>query len=69
MGGRRPTSHLSPLTYKPESKSAALCLSPSLVLAAGLTACDSFRDLFSAHADVAAEAGGQKLTPTGWARS
>jgi PPIC-type peptidyl-prolyl cis-trans isomerase-like protein len=36
---------------------------PVLVLAAGLTACDSFRDLFSAHADVAAEAGGQKLTP------
>ena len=28
-----------------------------------LTACDSFRDLFSAHADVAAEAGQQKLTP------
>jgi PPIC-type PPIASE domain len=36
---------------------------PVLMLAAGLTACDSFRDLFSAHADVAAEAGGQKLAP------
>ena len=38
-------------------------LVPLVVLAAGLTACDSFRDLFSAHADVAAEAGGQRLTP------
>ena len=35
----------------------------SLVLGAGVTACSSFRDLFSAHADVAAEAGGQRLTP------
>jgi hypothetical protein len=35
----------------------------SLVLGAGLTACSSFRDLFSAHADAAAEAGGQRLTP------
>ena len=38
-------------------------LVPVLLLAAGLTACDSVRDLFSAHADVAAEAGGQRLTP------
>ena len=29
----------------------------------GATACSGFRDLFSAHADVAAEAGDQKLTP------
>jgi hypothetical protein len=36
---------------------------PVLLLAAGLTACSSFRDLFSAHADVAAEAGEQKLSP------
>ncbi|HEY0350729.1 MAG TPA: peptidylprolyl isomerase, partial [Gemmatimonadales bacterium] len=35
----------------------------ALLLAGGLTACNSFRDLFSAHADVAAEAGGQRLTP------
>ena len=35
----------------------------SLVLAAGLGACGSFRDLFSAHADVVAEAGDQRLTP------
>jgi hypothetical protein len=35
----------------------------SLVLGAGLTACSSFRDLFSAHADAAAEAGDQRLTP------
>jgi hypothetical protein len=34
-----------------------------LLLGAGLTACSSFRDLFSAHADAAAEAGGQRLTP------
>jgi peptidyl-prolyl cis-trans isomerase D len=34
-----------------------------LVLAGSLTACSSFRDLFSAHADVAAEAGGQRLPP------
>ncbi|MEP6571845.1 MAG: peptidylprolyl isomerase [Gemmatimonadota bacterium] len=34
-----------------------------LVLAvAAMTGCGSFRDLFSAHADVVAEAGGQKLT-------
>ena len=31
------------------------------VLASGLGACGSFRDLFSAHADVAAEASGQQL--------
>src|SRR3954467_9546780 len=37
-------------------------LIPALLLA-GLIACNSFRDLFSAHADVAAEAGGQRLTP------
>jgi hypothetical protein len=35
----------------------------SLVLAASLGACGSFRDLFSAHADVVAEAGDQRLTP------
>lgn len=35
----------------------------SLVLVAGLGACGSFRDLFSAHADVVAEAGDQRLTP------
>lgn len=33
-----------------------------LLLAATLTGCGSFRDLFSAHADVAAEAGSQQLT-------
>jgi len=33
----------------------------SLVLAASLGACGNFRDLFSAHADVAAEASGQEL--------
>jgi hypothetical protein len=33
-----------------------------LLLAGALTGCDSFRDLFSAHADVAAEAGSQHLT-------
>jgi PPIC-type peptidyl-prolyl cis-trans isomerase-like protein len=38
-------------------------LIPALVLAAGLAACGSFRDLFSAHADVAAEAGEQRLSP------
>ncbi len=32
-----------------------------LVLSAGLSACDKSRDLFSAHADAAAEAGSQKL--------
>ncbi len=31
------------------------------VLVAGLVGCSNFRDLFSAHADVAAEAGGQEL--------
>ncbi len=31
------------------------------VLATGLVGCNSFRDLFSAHADVAAEAGSQQL--------
>jgi hypothetical protein len=31
------------------------------VLATGLLGCNSFRDLFSAHADVAAEAGSQQL--------
>ena len=35
----------------------------SLLLGAGLTACSSFRDLFSAHADVAAEANEQRLAP------
>ena len=35
----------------------------SLLLVAGLAGCDNFRDLFSAHADVVAEAGGQQLTP------
>jgi hypothetical protein len=33
-----------------------------LLLAAVLTGCDRFRDLFSAHADVAAEAGNQQLS-------
>jgi len=33
------------------------------LLVGSLTACSSFRDLFSAHADVAAEAGSRKLTP------
>jgi peptidyl-prolyl cis-trans isomerase D len=32
------------------------------VLAISLTGCGNFRDLFSAHADLAAEAGGQQLT-------
>ena len=36
---------------------------PVVVLATGLAACGSFRDLFSAHADVVAEAGDQRLTP------
>src|SRR3954470_6791651 len=35
----------------------------SLLLATGLTGCERFRELFSAHADVAAEAGGQRLSP------
>jgi hypothetical protein len=34
-----------------------------LLLGAALTGCSNFRDLFSAHADAAAEAGGQRLTP------
>ena len=34
---------------------------PSLLIALGSTGCANFRDLFSAHADVAAEAGGQEL--------
>jgi hypothetical protein len=33
-----------------------------LVLSAGLSGCNNFRDLISAHADVAAEAGSQQLT-------
>jgi PPIC-type PPIASE domain len=32
-----------------------------IVLVAGLVGCSNFRELFSAHADVAAEAGGQQL--------
>jgi hypothetical protein len=35
---------------------------PVAVLALGLLGCGNFRDLFSAHADVAAEAGGQTLS-------
>src|SRR5436190_19865213 len=35
----------------------------SLLLGGAVTACSSFRDLFSAHADIAAEAGGQHLSP------
>jgi hypothetical protein len=35
----------------------------SLLAAATVAGCSSFRDLFSAHADVVAEAGGQQLTP------
>lgn len=38
-------------------------LIPVLLLGTGLTACSGFRDLFSAHADVAAEAGSQQLKP------
>lgn len=38
-------------------------LIPLLLLGAGVAGCSSFRDLFSAHADAAAEAGGQRLTP------
>src|SRR5918998_5449243 len=34
-----------------------------LLLGTSVTACSSFRDLFSAHADVAAEAGSRRLTP------
>lgn len=36
-------------------------LVPSLLIGLGSAGCSSFRDLFSAHADVAAEAGGQEL--------
>ena len=35
---------------------------PSLLIGLGSTGCSNFRDLFSAHADVAAEAGGQQLS-------
>jgi hypothetical protein len=35
----------------------------TLALGAALTACSNFKDLFSAHADVAAEAGDQRLSP------
>src|SRR4051812_14676330 len=35
----------------------------SLLLATALAGCSGFRDLFTAHADVAAEAGDQRLTP------
>jgi hypothetical protein len=35
----------------------------ALLSAGGLIACDNFRDLFTAHADVAAQAGDQQLTP------
>ena len=38
-------------------------LVPSLVLGAAVAGCSNFRDLFSAHADVVAEAGNQRLTP------
>ncbi len=40
---------------------AALLL-PSVLIGLGSTGCSNFRDLFSAHADVAAEAGGQELS-------
>mgnify|MGYP006146975835 CR=1 FL=1 len=36
-------------------------LSAVLAAATGLTGCSNFRDLFSAHADVAAEAAGMEL--------
>jgi hypothetical protein len=42
---------------------ARLAFLMSLLFGAGFTACSSFRDLFSAHADVAAEAGEHRLTP------
>lgn len=35
----------------------------ALLFGTGLTACSSFRDLFTAHADMAAEAGNQRLSP------
>jgi hypothetical protein len=41
----------------------ASVLIPTLLLGASLSACSGFRDLFSAHADVAAEAGDRRLTP------
>jgi hypothetical protein len=41
----------------------ASALIPTLLLGASLSACSGFRDLFSAHADVAAEAGNRRLTP------
>ncbi len=37
-------------------------MSALLATATGLTGCSNFRDLFSAHADVAAEAGGMELS-------
>jgi hypothetical protein len=40
----------------------------ALSLTAAFTGCSNFRDLFSAHADVAAEAGSRKLTPDQLAR-
>jgi hypothetical protein len=40
-----------------------IALLSSLLLGISVTACSSFRDLFSAHADVAAEAGERRLTP------
>ncbi|HEX5574574.1 MAG TPA: hypothetical protein VFX42_01770, partial [Gemmatimonadales bacterium] len=40
-----------------------LVILSSLLLAGSLAACSGFRDLFSAHADVAAEAGDQQLAP------
>jgi PPIC-type PPIASE domain len=36
-------------------------LAPSLLILLGSAGCSNFRDLFTAHADVAAEAGGQEL--------
>jgi PPIC-type peptidyl-prolyl cis-trans isomerase-like protein len=40
-----------------------LALLSPLLLGAGLSACSDLRDLFSAHADVAAEVGDQRLSP------
>ncbi len=37
-------------------------MAPSLLIGLGSAGCSNFRDLFSAHADVAAEAGGQQLS-------
>ena len=42
---------------------ARFSLIVGLLLTAALAGCSSFRDLFSAHADVVAEAGDQRLTP------